>query len=132
MGPTFENRFNFRLVPRENEPSSSEVHNLHPAPDEVAEYRPHMDGNLSVNYVRIAIMPNLDNTGHVILLSATSDESLEAAGTYLLSNDSERELLTKLHAPSVDELPPVEFLLEARGLNGAPESHRILSIRTVR
>jgi hypothetical protein len=91
-----------------------------------------MDGNLNVNYVRVAILPNLDNTGHVILLSATSPESLEAAGEYLLSTDSSRELYAQFHANSVKTLSSIEFLLEAKGLNAAPGSHRILSVRTVK
>jgi hypothetical protein len=91
-----------------------------------------MDGNLNVNYARIAILPNLDNTGHVILLSATSPESLEAASEYLLSPTSSRELCEKFHIDSAKTLPPTEFLLEAKGLNAAPGSHRILSVRTLK
>jgi hypothetical protein len=131
-GQLFEGRFNFRIVPQQNDPSTPEVHNLQPTTGEAVIYRPHMDGNLSVNYVRIAILPNLDHTGHVILLSATSAESLEAAGNYLLSIESKRQLLARLHVSSVEALPPNEFLLEARGLNAAPESHHILSVRTIR
>lgn len=131
-GQLFENRFNFRVLPETDQPSSSEIHNLHPMAGEATEYRPHMDGNLNVNYVRIAILPNLDNTGHVILLSATSPESLEAASEYLLSAASYRELLERFHVGSIKALPPVEFLLEARGLNAAPGSHHILSVRIVK
>jgi hypothetical protein len=130
-GQLFESLFNFRIVPQQNNPSTPEVHNLHPQAGEPAVYHPHMDSNLNVNYVRIAILPNLDNSGHVILLSATSAESLEAAGAYLLSNESKRLLLQKLHIASINASPPIEFLLEVRGLNSAPESRRILAIRTV-
>lgn len=130
-GQLFESRFNFRLLPLESEPASSKIRNLRPEEGEATEYRPHMDGNLNVNYVRIAIVPNLDNTGHVILLGATSPESLEAAGVYMLSGESIHELLSRFHADSVNHLPPLEFLLEVSGLNAAPESHRILAIRMV-
>jgi len=131
-GQLFENRFNFRVVPQPREPSSSEIQNLHSLAGEATEYRPHMDGNLNVNYVRVAIVPNLDNTGHVVLLSATSPESLEAAGDYLLSAESIHELYAKFHVNSVKALPSIEFLLEAKGLNGVPGSHRILSGRSVK
>lgn len=131
-GQLFENRFNFRLLPRVGDPSSSEIHNQHPIGDEAMKYLPHMDGNLNVNYARIAIVPNLDNTGHVVLLGATSPESLEAAGTYLLSEQSIQQLLNKFHVNSVNALPPLEFLLEVRGLDDVPASYRILAIRTVR
>jgi hypothetical protein len=131
-GQLFENRFNFRVLPETGAPSSSEIHNLHPVAGEAIEYRPYMDGNLNVNYVRVAILPNLDNTGHVILLSATSPESLEAASEYLLSPESTRELYTKFRIGSIKALPPVELLLEVKGMNAVPGSHRILSIRAVK
>jgi hypothetical protein len=90
-----------------------------------------MDGNLNVNYVRIAILPNFERAGRVILIGATSAEALEAAGGYLLSDEAIRELLDKFHVGSVAELPPLEFLLEVRGLNSVPGSHRIVAERTV-
>lgn len=130
-GQLFENRFNFRILPQQDSPSTPEVHNLHPAAGEALIYHPHKDGDLNVDYVRIAILPNLDNSGHVILLSATSAESLEAAGAYLVSERSERQLLNRFHIKNIAELPPVEFLLETKGLNAAPESHRILATRVV-
>ncbi len=130
-GQLFESRFNFRLVPQAMNPATPDVLNLHPASGESTLYHPHQDGALTVNYVRIAIIPNLDGAGNVILLSATSAESLEAAGSYLLSTDSKDELLQHLGVRSASELPPSEFLLEVSGLNSVPESHRILASRHV-
>ncbi|WP_353065313.1 hypothetical protein RBB77_05255 [Tunturibacter psychrotolerans] len=56
-----------------------------------------MDGNLNFNHVRIAIMPNFERAGRVILIGATSAEALEAAGGYLLLDKAVRELLNKFH-----------------------------------
>jgi hypothetical protein len=131
-GQLFENRFNFRVLPGTDSPFGSEIHNLHPVSGEQTEYRPHIDGNLNVNYVRIGILPNLDNTGHVVLLSATSPESLEAASEYLLSTAASRDLCAKFHVDSANVLPPVEVLLEAKGLNAAPGNYRILAVRAVK
>lgn len=130
-GQLFESRFNFRLVPQAKNPATPDVQNLHPASGESMLYHPHQDGALTVNYVRIAIIPNLDGAGNVILLSATSAESLEAAGSYLLSTESKQELLQHLGVSSASALPPSEFLLEVSGLNSVPESHRILAFRLV-
>jgi hypothetical protein len=130
-GQLFEGHLNFRLLPLPKEPSSSQVHNYSPRPGEAVDYIPHMDGNLNVNYVRIAILPNFERAGRVILIGATSAEALEAAGGYLLSDEAIRELLDKFHVGSVAELPPLEFLLEVRGLNSVPGSHRIVAERTV-
>lgn len=131
-GQIFEDRFNFRLVPQEGDPSTPEIHNLHPIAGEADVYRPHMDGNLNVNYVRIAILPNMDHTGHVILLGATSAESLEASGTYLLSQNSEQEILSRSHAKNMSALESAEFLIEVRGLDAVPDRYRMLSVRTSR
>jgi hypothetical protein len=35
------------------------------------------------------------------------------------------------HVGSVAEFPPLEFLLEVRGFNSVPGSHRIVAERTV-
>jgi hypothetical protein len=43
-----------------------------------------------------------------------------------------RELLAQFHASSIETLPPIEFLLEAKGMNAAPGSHHILSVRIVK
>jgi hypothetical protein len=131
-GQLFENHFNFRLVPQANNPATPDVQNLHPTSGEAALYHPHQEGALTVNYVRIAILPNLDGVGNVILLSATSAESLEAAGSYLLSPDSKQEILQHFGVHSALEFPPSEFLLQVSGLNSVPESHRILAFRYVR
>lgn len=130
-GQLFEARLNFRLVPLPGEPASSKVHNNIPQPGEAPEYVPHMDGNLNVNYARVAILPNFQKTGRVILIGATSPEALEAAGDYLLSGEAIREILSNFHAHSANALPPVEFLIEVRGLNAVPGSRQIVAERLV-
>jgi hypothetical protein len=131
-GQLFEDRFNFRLLPAPNAPASSEIHNLKPQPGEAGDYIPHVEGNLRVNYVRIAILPNFQNSGHVVLMGATSPEALEEAGTYLLSDEAVTEVETLFHSHTVQNLSPLEFVLEVRGLNAVPNSHRIISSRIVK
>ena len=88
-----------------------------------------MEHNLSVNYVRVGVVSNLDHTGHVVLIGATSPESLEAAGQFLLAEAATRELIDGFHVKRVDQLPALEFLLEVRGLNSVPESQKMLAMR---
>lgn len=130
-GQLFENRLNFRLLPLQSEPSSSQIHNYSPRAGEPADYVPHMDGNLNVNYVRIAILPNFEKAGRVILIGATSAEALEAGGTFVLSKDALPELLKVFHVRDFTDLPPLEFVLEVRGLNSVPGSRCIVAERTV-
>jgi hypothetical protein len=130
-GQLFENRLNFRLLPLPSAPATSWIQNIKPQSGEASEYRPHTDGNLNVNYVRIAIVPNFENSGHVILMGATSAEALEESGAYLLSEEAVSELKTLFHAHSVTSLPALEFVMEVRGLNSVPNSHRIVGYRSL-
>ncbi len=130
-GQLFENHLNFRLSTSPSAPASSFIQNVQPAAGEPSDYVAHMDGTLNVNYVRIAILPNFRNSAHVILMGATSAEALEAAGVYLLSNESVTELLSIFHAQSFEALPALEFVLEVRGLDSVPDNQRIVSHRSI-
>lgn len=130
-GQLFEGRLNFRMLPLPSEPSSSHIHNYQPAPGEASDYSPHMDGNLTVNYVRIAILPNFDRKGRVFLIGATSTEALEAGGDFLTDSEASGMLLKDFGVKQLSQLPPLEVLLEVKGLNGVPGARRIIAWRSV-
>lgn len=130
-GQLFESRLNFRLLTPPTAPGSSYIHNVQPAAGEPSDYMAHMDGNLNVNYVRIAILPNFQNSAHVVLIGATNAEGLEAAGAYLLSDQAATELEKLFHVLSVGSLPAIEFVLEVRGLNSVPNGQRIVTYWSV-
>lgn len=130
-GQLFESRLNFRMLPLPSEPSSSHIRNYSPESGEAMDYSPHMDGNLDVNYLRIAILPNFDQKGKVFIVGATSTEALEAGGDFLTNPDNSKELLEKFDVKHVSELPPLEIVLEVKGLNGVPGSRRIMAIRRI-
>jgi hypothetical protein len=131
-GQLFEKQTNFRLLPLPSEPAFSQIHNDNPRTGEPSDYIPHQDGGLSVNYVRIAILPNFGNTGHVFLLGATSTEALEAGGSFLLSKDSLEMLRRQFHGENLTELPPLEIVLEVRGFHSVPGSRQIVAVRRIK
>jgi len=130
-GQLFENRLNFRLIPNVSDPWQSRIHDFAARPGEATDYVAHDEGNLSVNYVRIAILPNFTKNGHVVLVGAASPEALEAGGTFLSSNDPLPKLLKDFGVNSVTDLPAVELVLEVKGLNSVPGAWRIVAERAV-
>ncbi len=128
-GQLFEGRLNFRLLPLPTVPSLSEIHNTNPQPGEATDFVPHRDGIQSVNYVRIAILPNYSNTGYVFLVGATSTEALEAGGQFLLSDQSLSLLKSQLHLQDLSTHLPLELVLEVRGFDSVPGSAHIVAKR---
>jgi len=130
-GQLFEKRLNFRMVPLPNNPAYSEIHNSHPMKNEPTDFIPYKDGNLNVDFVRIAILPGFNAAGRVFLLGATSTESLEAAGEYLLSDEALTRLLAQFHVGQAGNLPSIEVVLEVKGFDSVPGGHRIVASRIV-
>jgi len=130
-GQLFEKRLNFRLLPLPDQPAYSEIHNVQPAGNEPTDFLPSKDGNLNVNFVRIAILPGFNTGGKVFLLGATSTEALEAGGEYLLSDDGLKPLLTRFHVTKPENLPPLEVVLEVKGYGSVPGRRRIVASRVV-
>jgi hypothetical protein len=131
-GQLFESRLKYRLIPMADNPAQSQLQVANPAPGETSELRPlYTKNNVNMNYVRIAILPNFSHTGHIFLVGATSPEALEAGGRFLGSNEHIPDILNRMHVSKVRDLPPLELVLEVRGLNAVPETSRILAVRPV-
>lgn len=130
-GQLFENRLTFRLLPMADNPSQSQIHDYESRPGDPTDFLPHNEGNLSVNYVRVAVLPNFSGNGRVVLVGATSPEALEAAGTFLSSHEPVPGILKDFHAKSVQDLPSFELVLEVKGLNAVPGSWRVIAERLV-
>lgn len=130
-GQLFEDRLNFRVLPRKDDPATSEIDNLKPNSNEPSFFIPHQEGNLVVNYVRIALLRNLSNSGFVVLLGATSEDALEAGGRFLASQDSLQDLLRTFKVDSPQKLPSLEVVFEVQGLQAIPDHLRIVAVRAV-
>jgi hypothetical protein len=128
-GQLFEKRLNFRVTPLPGTPAFSQIHNEHPHSGEPTDFTPHKDGNLNVDYVRIAVLPGFNSPGHIFLLGATSTEALEAGGNYLLSRDALSSILNEFHVKKPADLPSFELVLEVKGFDSVPGSRRIVAER---
>lgn len=127
----FEDRLNFRIVPPPSNASGSEIVNMKPRPNEAGVYRTHRDGAYSVSYVRLAMIADRKNGAKTMLVGASSEESLEAGGAFLVGNDAAGELLDFAHSKAISMLSPFEVVLEVRGLESAPRGVKIVAYRTV-
>lgn len=130
-GQLFENKLSFRVVPNENDPAGSEILNLQPSAGEPKIFRPYREGSLSVNYIRIAVLRNLTDSGYIILLGATSDDALQAGGQFLMAKDSLKDLLQFLKMGSMQRLPSFEVVLKVQGLQNVPDNIQIVTAREV-
>ncbi len=131
-GQLYENRLNFRVLPLKDDPARAEIHNTNRLPSEPADFIPHQQDNLSVNYVRVALLRNFSNDGYIVLLGATSEEALEAGGGFLINQQQMQDLTRHFNVTSPAQLPPLEVVLEVECLRSLPEHLRILAERNIR
>lgn len=130
-GQLFEDRLNFQLVPPPDNPAGSVILNRHPQPGEPATFVPRQENGQTITYVRIAVLPNLNKSGQVVLVGANSLESLEAGGDYLISQDFLNDLLRRFQVSSLAQLPSFEVVLEVKGINAVPGNIRVVAQRAI-
>lgn len=80
-----------------------------------------------IGYCILAYLPNPDHSGKVILIEGSSTEATEAAGEFLLSEESLSKFENMLH---VTQLPYFELLLKTSAVRGTPISTTIVAYRT--
>jgi hypothetical protein len=78
----------------------------------------------------IAVTPNLDGTGHVLLIEGINMAGTEAAADYLFS-DASAPLLSQIFG-SKGEMLPFEVLLETSNIGANAPRPRIVSQRILR
>ena len=81
----FEKNLAFELV-EDAGAHSWKVVNRHPAPGEATIYQGERDGASHSTYARIAWVPNLDRTGHVLMLQGLDMAGTQAAAQSLLDS----------------------------------------------
>jgi hypothetical protein len=93
-------------------------------------YVPSETGNTSETYAVIALMPNLGNTGPVLILSGISMVASEAAGEMVARKDFSQELTRLLGEQAVRE-QYFEVLLKTRAVAGAARNSQIITYRMI-
>jgi hypothetical protein len=124
----FEARRNF-VIDDDQQTRVFTVVNHAPRPGELPVYRSQPDDSNHMAYALIALVPNLDNSGMVLIVEGTSIAGTEAAADFLTGNPSQIEQVLVPVYQQYGRVPPFEVLLETTNLNGsAPQSH-VLAVR---
>jgi hypothetical protein len=106
------------------------IHNLHPLPGEKAYYETNQTDPSRSTFGVIAVTPNLDGTGHVLLVEGINMAGTEAAADYLFSDAS--ATLLKQVFDSKGNVLPFEVLLETSNIGANAPRPVIISQRIAR
>lgn len=124
----FEPKLNFYF---EEDPVTHIFHfrNRHPKSGESLVYEPSLEKSGShVDYVDIAVLPNLGGTGSVLLLNGFNIEGNEAAANLIFDKDLPPVIARALSGLSSSS--KAEILLRVRSVDRSEQSWEIVSIRT--
>jgi hypothetical protein len=122
----FNDQLNFTI---EYDPKlkQSFVRNHNPKPGELAMYAAPVNPYASAGYSIVAYLPNPSHTADALIVAGTDSQATDAAGEFLTSDRSLRQLLAKLPP---GQIPYFEVLLKTTRLSGTPFNAEILSVRT--
>jgi hypothetical protein len=128
----FENQLNFRFTYDERTHSAI-IENKAPLPGEASRYRVQIGANrIEESYCRIALLPNSDHTGDVLLIAGTEMEATEAGGEFLTSEQGISQLRRRLSLNGSDRIPYFELLLKTTRIGGAAPSFEVFTHRLPR
>jgi hypothetical protein len=125
----FEPQLNFSF---EEDRATHRFHlrNKRPKPGEPAIYVPtERDGSLE-SYADIALLPNLGNSGSVLILSGITMEASEAAGELVIAKGFSQQLARMLGPQAVRDRY-FEIILKTRAVAGASRSSQIVTYRLI-
>lgn len=124
-----ENELNFKFVYKPKE-SRAWIENRQPAAGEVATYANHWSGVAETDYAVIAVVPNLNHTGHILLLEGLDGAGTDAAEDMLFRSDDLENILAKIRRAD-GSLGGVEILLESSSVDSHSTGTRIVSVHTL-
>jgi len=124
----FDDRLSFRFE-FSGDRAWARIVNVKPQAGEPATYQTEgSNGTATRAFARIALTPNLNNTGRVLLISGTTIEATEAATEFFLNDHAARTLTSTLgRSPSAGN--DFEVLLETTAIGGTARNSRIIAHR---
>jgi hypothetical protein len=125
----FQKDLNFQFEPQPAEDKVI-IRNIHPMPGEKAFYETNQTDPAHTTFGVIAVTPNLDGTGHVLLIEGINMAGTQAAADYLFGEAS-TELLNQIF-DSKGTIRPFEVLLETSNIGANATRPRIISQRILR
>ena len=124
----FEGRMNFVLV-KDQQKHSFVVFNRSPRDGESARYEVnHLDPQHKI-YGLIALQPNLEGSGQILILEGTSMAGTESAADFVFDDARLLPFLEKIKTRG-GTIPYFELLLQANSMNGSASQSEILAYRT--
>lgn len=124
----FEQQLNFQFTRGIEFGGSGAIRNMHPLPGEQTEYASITGDPSNATYGIIAYVPNLENTGHVLLIEGVNMAGTEAAGEFLLRPEQMQPLIEKA-IDSHGRLQAFEILLKTTNIAANASGAQVLSER---
>jgi hypothetical protein len=123
----FEGSLNFKLkyMP---EVDQSFLLNEHPLGTEQKKYLNGTAGTVNRTYGAIDYLPNLDNTGHVLILQGLNMAATQAAADVLSNPEEMKSILKRAILPN-GSLKSFELLVETSSIGATDPSARIIAAR---
>jgi hypothetical protein len=111
----FERQIDFRFSFDPKKRATPIIVNQHPLAGEQASYASDYDGPWHKTYGTISWLPNLDGTGHVLLIAGIDMGGTQAAGSFVLNSSSMKPILDR--ATSSDgSIRSFEILVESNSI----------------
>jgi hypothetical protein len=124
----FEDKMNFVFV-HDHQKQRFLVLNRLPQSNELPRYEADLTGPVHRVYGVVALQPNIDGSGYVLLLEGTSMAGTESAADFVFDDSRLLPFLTKVRQKN-GSLPYFELLLQSNNMNGSASGSEILAYRT--
>lgn len=122
-------QMNFRLE-YEGFPPRGVIRNIAPRASEPTSYQATASASdPGATLGLIALLPNLDRTGSILVIAGTNMEGTEASAEMLLREEYFAGLMRFLKAKNTRKYPHFEAVIRARSIGGAGSSPEILAVR---
>jgi hypothetical protein len=122
----FQKNLNFEFGYQPH-PNQSVITNRHPASGELPVYANDATGPSHRTYAVIALVPNLNDTGWVLIIEGLTMAGTQAASDILFNRDAMHPILERAQAAN-GQLKPFEVLIETRSFgSNSPQASIIAS-----
>jgi hypothetical protein len=124
----FQRQLNFRFSTGADFGGSGIITNQHPLNGERATYASEPNDPLLRTYGVIAYVPNLDGTGHTLLIEGVNMAGTQAAGDFLLDAAQMQSVLERAKGPN-GIIGPFEVLIETDNIAASSSRPHVISER---
>jgi hypothetical protein len=124
----FEQQLNFRFSYSPKNDTAPTIINQHPLPGEQSVYANHPTGEWHSTFGIVAYLPNLDGTGHVLLIGGLNMAGTQAAGSFVMDPTLMKPTLDHARGPD-GNLKPFEILIETDNVAANASRPHVLSER---